>query len=149
MQTEQNKAVVRAFVEAINAQDWCRLDELVAPHFVRHSHAAGEPGVRSRDELKAFLSGEFATFPDAHESLEDLLAEGDRVAARHHFRGTQRGPLGPYPPTGRTMEADYIAIYRVEEGRIAEAWAEWDNLAGLTQLGHFPRPGNDMGEPQG
>jgi predicted ester cyclase len=86
--------------------------------------------------LKAFLRGELETFPDAHESLEDLVAEGDRVAARHRFRGTQRGALGPYPPSGRRLEATYLAIYRVEDGRIAEAWAEWDNLAGLAQLGH-------------
>lgn len=133
---ERNKVVVHAFVEAVNAQDWVRVTELVAPAFVRHSHAAGPPGVRSRDDLVAFLRGEFATFPDAHETLEDVLAEGDRVAARHRFRGTQRGPLGPYPPTDRVMDAVYLAIYRLEGGRIAEAWAEWDTLSGLAQLGH-------------
>ena len=133
---EPNKAVVRAFVEAINAQDWDRLDALVAPDFVRHSHAGGSPGVRSRDDLKRFLRGEFATFPDAHEVIGDLLAEGDRVAVRHRFRGTQLGPMGPHPPSGRVMAADYLAIYRLAGGVIAEAWAEWDNLAGLAQLGH-------------
>ena len=133
---ERNKAVVRAFVEAINAQNWDRLDALVAPDFVRHSHAGGSPGVRSRDDLKRFLRDEFATFPDAHEVIGDLLAEGDRVAVRHRFRGTQLGPMGPHPPSGRVMAADYLAIYRLAGGVIAEAWAEWDNLAGLAQLGH-------------
>jgi predicted ester cyclase len=135
---ERNKAVVSAFVEAVNARDWERMDDLVAPGFVRHSHAA--PGARSGDDLKRFLRAEYQTFPDAHETLEDLLAEGNRVAARHRFRGTQRGPMGPYPPTRRRMEADYIAIYRVEEGLIVEAWAEWDNLYGLVQLGHYQPP---------
>lgn len=135
---ERNKAIVLAFVESVNSQNWDRLDELVAPDFVRHSHAAGPPGVRSRDDLKRFLRGEFETFPDAHETVEDLLAEGDRVAARHRFRGTQHGPLGSHPPTGRTMTSEYLAIYRLADGRIAEAWAEWDNLSGLTQLGHQP-----------
>jgi steroid delta-isomerase-like uncharacterized protein len=139
-QAERNKAVVRAFVEAVNARDWDRLDGLVAADFVRHSHAAGQPGARSREDLKAFLRGEFETFPDGCESLEDVLAEGDRVAARHHFRGTQRGPMGPYPPTGRVLAADYLAIYRLEGGRIVEAWAEWDNLSGLVQLGHHSPP---------
>ena len=66
--------------------------------------------------------------------------------ARYHqfwprrFRGTQKGPMGPYPPTGRTMEADYIAICKVEEGQIVEAWAEWDNLTGLVQLSHYKPP---------
>lgn len=134
---DTNKALIRAFVRAVNARDWDRLDELVAPNFVRHSHAAGEPGVRSRAELKAFLRREFETFPDAEEQVEDLIAEGDKVAVRHAFRGTQRGPLGPYPPTGRVMTSAYLAIYRIEGGRIAEAWAEWDNLHGLQQLGHY------------
>src|SRR5262249_5243809 len=95
-----NKGVVRAFVAAINAQDWGRLDELVAPDFVRHSHAAGPQQVRSRDDLVTFLRGEFETFPDAQETLEDLVAEGDKVAARHTFRGPPRGALGPAPPSG-------------------------------------------------
>ncbi len=137
---ERNKAVVRAFVEAINAQDWGRFEELVAPGFVRHSHSAGPQAVRSRDDLVRYLRGEYQTFPDARETIEDLVAERDRVAARHRFHGTQLGPMGPYPPSGRTMTADYLAIYRLEGGRIVEAWAEWDNLAGLTQLGHHRPP---------
>ena len=134
---ESSKALIRDFVRAINARNWDRLDELVAPGFVRHSHAAGEPGVRSREELKAFLRREFETFPDAVEQVEDLIAESNKVAARHSFRGTQRGPLGDHPPTGKVLASTYLAIYRIEEGRIAEAWAEWDNLHGLAQLGHY------------
>jgi steroid delta-isomerase-like uncharacterized protein len=134
--TEGSKAVVRAFVEAVNGQDWDRLDDLVAAEFVRHSLAAGLPPIHSRHELKAFLRAEFEAFPDWQETLEDLLAEGDKVAARHRCRGTQHGPLGPYPPSGKVLNADYLAIYRIEGGRIVEAWAAWDNLSGLTQLGH-------------
>ena len=134
--SESNKALVRRFVEAINAQDWPLLQELVADGFRRHSSAGGEPGIRSRENLIDFLKGEYLTFPDATEVIEDLVAEGDKVAVRHRFRGTQRGPLGTHPPSGRVLEATYLAIYRIQDGRIAEAWAEWDNLAGLRQLGH-------------
>lgn len=140
MSLDANKAVVRAFVAAINAQDWDRLEALVTPDFKRHSYAAGPPPVRSRDALKAFLQQEFETFPDAHEQIEDLVAEGDRVAARHRFEGTQQGPMGPYPPSGKRMVSEYLAIYRLEGGRIAEAWAEWDTLTGLQQLGHYAPP---------
>jgi len=59
------------------------------------------------------------------------------MAVRHRFRGTQRGALGPYPPTGKVMDVEYIAIYVVRGNQIVEAWAEWDNLAGLKQLGHI------------
>jgi ketosteroid isomerase-like protein len=64
-----NKAVVRAFVEAVNAQDWPRVIDLLAPDFTRHSAAAGEPQVRSAKDLVAFLQAEFASFPDAKECL--------------------------------------------------------------------------------
>ena len=106
------------------------------PNFTRHSTAAGEPGFRSAEDLVKFLQAEFVTFPDAYETLLYLVAEGDKVAARHQFRGTQLGPMGQFPPTGNVLQATYLAIYRVENQRIAEAWAEWDNLAGLKQLGH-------------
>ncbi|MBW7907399.1 MAG: ester cyclase [Kiritimatiellae bacterium] len=131
-----SKSVVRAFVEAINAKDWARLRAVLAPEFRRHSVAAGEPGVRSAEDLIAFLVAEYATFPDAHETLLDLVAEGDKVAARHLFHGTQLGPMGQFPPSEKLLEATYLAIYRIENGRIVEAWVEWDNLAGLKQLGY-------------
>lgn len=141
MRLEENKAVIRAFVDAINDQAWDTLDALVAPTFARHSAAAGQPAVESRADLKVFLQQEIKTFPDAHEWIKDLVAEGDKVAARHVFQGTQEGPLGPFPPTGKVMRATYLAIYRLEEGRIAEAWVEWDNLSGLLQLGHCDAAG--------
>lgn len=131
-----NKALVHSFVEAVNTQDWPRVMKLLAPDFKRHSTAGGEPQVRSAMDLVVFLQAEFATFPDATETLLDLVAEADRVAARHHFRGTQLGPMGPFPPSGKVLSSSYLAIYRIDGQRIAEAWAEWDNLAGLKQLGH-------------
>jgi predicted ester cyclase len=132
---ERNAQVVREFTEAINARDWDALDRMVAPGFVRHSYAA--PGVASREGLKGYLRREFEIFPDALETIEDLLAEGDKVAVRHRFRGTQLGALGPYPPSGRVMTGDTLAIYRLKGGLIVEAWVEWDNLHGLRQLGHY------------
>jgi predicted ester cyclase len=79
MDLERNKRIVREFADAINARDWARLDRLVAPDFVRHRHAA--PPVRSREDLKQYLRDEFAIFPDGLETIEDILAEGDKVAA--------------------------------------------------------------------
>lgn len=62
---------------------------------------------------------------------------GESVAVRSHFSGTQLGSTGSYPPSGKVLSATYLAIYRLEGGGIAEAWAEWDNLYGLQQLGHL------------
>lgn len=138
--SEENKALVRAFVEAVNAKDWPALRKLAHEDFTRHSIAGGEPGIRSLDDLIAFLQSEYATFPDASETLLDLVAEAGKVAARHQFRGTQQGPMGPYPASVRVLQVAYLAIYRIENGRVVEAWAEWDNLAGLKQLGHHIAP---------
>ena len=143
--SERNKRIVLAFVDAVNAQDWDALDRLVVPEFVRHSDAAGEPGVRSRDDLKWFLRNEYLTFPDARETVEDLVAEGDRVAARHLLAGTQTGPFGDHAPTGRPVRVRYLAVYRLEAGRLVEAWAEWDNLAAFAQMGLAP--GGARAEP--
>ena|ERR1700722_15299992 len=131
------KQTVQAFVDAINAQDWSRLDAVVAQDFVRHSIAAGDPAVRSRADLVEFLRREFQIFPDAEEIILDIFAEAEKVAVRHYFCGSQHAALGSYLPTGKTMNAEYIAIYRVQDGQIVEAWVEWDNLAGLRQLGHL------------
>lgn len=140
-----NRRVVRAFVDAINAQDWTALQRLVAPDFVRHSFAA--PGVRSRADLLRYLRNEFETFPDARESIADTVSEGAKIAVRHRFTGTQSGPLGPYPPSGRSMTAEYLAVYRIEGAAIVEAWVEWDNLSGLIQLGHQRPAGTSPDTP--
>src|SRR6185503_1929342 len=140
MTSEHNEAVVREFVEAVNRRDWSRLEELLAPEFVRHSSTFGQPQIRSREQLRDFLAGEAGTFPDAHESIHFLVAEGDMVAVHSGFRGTQCGPVGPFPASGKTLSADFISIYRVVAGRIAEVWVEWDCLSGLIQLGHLAPP---------
>jgi predicted ester cyclase len=59
---------------------------------------------------------------------------------RISFSGTQLGALGAYPPTGKRLASEYLAIYRLEQGTIVEIWAEWDNLHSLIQLGHFVPP---------
>lgn len=139
---ESNRTVVRAFAEALNARDFDALDRVVAADFVRHSFSG--PGIGSLAELKAYFRSEFEAFPDAQETIRDMIAEGDRVAVRLSFRGMQSGPMGRYAATGKVMAVDYLAIYRIAGGKIVEAWAEWDNLAGLTQLGHIDLGGGSQ-----
>jgi len=73
--------------------------------------------------------------PRKQSSIYLLKAKKSRCGTI--FRGTEHGAMGSYLPTGKTMNAEYITIYRVRNGQILEAWAEWDNLAGLKQLGHL------------
>ena len=57
------------------------------------------------------------------------------------YRGTQRGRWGSFPPSGKSLEVDFVGFFRIEQGRIAELWVTWDNLAALVQLGHLQPPG--------
>lgn len=129
-------AVVQRFLAAVNSQDWETVLRLVAREFVRHSRAGGE--IRGADSLVEYLKGEFTAFPDACESCILSFSADSLVATIMDFSGTQSGALGGYPPSMRSLEARYLAIYRIESGVIVEAWAEWDNLKSLRELGHLP-----------
>ena len=96
--------------------------------------------IRSRDEFIAFLKSWESVTPDAYQTLNQFVAEGDRVAVHATFSGTQTGALGDIPATGNRISSDFVAILRIENGKIAEIWVEWDNLTILTQLGVFPPP---------
>lgn len=144
---EANKELVRAFTEAGNAADWDRLSELLTEDFTRHSAATAGPPVTSREEFIRLQEGFLSTFPDQRVTLERVIAEGDYVAARATYSGTQTGAMGDFPATGRTATAPFLAMFRVEEGRLAELWIEWDNVAMLTQLGLFPPGASDSPAP--
>jgi steroid delta-isomerase-like uncharacterized protein len=137
---EENKALVRRFGEILNTRQFDLLDELVAANLVRHCQATPEVDVRSLEQFKDFLRQDAAVFPDSRQTVKHLLAEGNLVAVWATYEGTQEGQMGPFPPSGRTMQVDYGAVLRVEGGKIAESWVTWDNLSALTQLGHFPAP---------
>lgn len=128
-------AVIGLYIDALNRNDWASLRELLHPKFKRHSAAAGAAGEEDVGQFLRFLQSEHTSYPDAREELLDCFATGHKVAARHLFTGTHLGPLGKHPPTGRRLQSVYIALYHVENGRITEAWAEWDNMTDLRQLG--------------
>ena len=135
---DANKLIVRSFADAGNRNDLEAFDSLLAPDFVRHCEATPEVNVTSSEGFKKFYRETANTFPDQQMTLEALVAEGDRVAFWGTFSGTQEGPMGPFPPTGRRMESQIAGMFRIEADRIAELWVTWDNLAGLAQLGLLP-----------
>jgi steroid delta-isomerase-like uncharacterized protein len=137
-----NKDVVRSFVAAINDRDLEALDRLVAPDVKRHSPSTPDVTVNSLDDFRAFLRQDLASVPDSRQEIRMMVAEGDKVAVWMNYSGTQAGPLGPFPATGRPVDLDFSGILRLENGRIAEMWVVWDNLGMLTALGHLPPPGS-------
>jgi predicted ester cyclase len=135
-----NVEVVKAMTEAINDRNLDSLDAFVSPNLVRHSAATPGLNVTSLDEFRAFLETDIATIPDSVQTIDIIFGSGDFVAVRARYIGTQTGPMGAFPASGKKMELPYMGILRFEDGLIAEIWVEWDNLSALTQLGHFPPP---------
>jgi len=137
-QLEANKDLVRKFTEALNTTNWEALDELVTEDFTRHSQATAGPQVNSREEFIQLQESFLVSMPDQKVTIQKLIAEGDEVAALATYSGTQTGPMGEFPPTGKPVESTFLSIFRIDSGRIAELWVEWDNIAMLSQLGLFP-----------
>lgn len=133
--------VVREMAAAINARELDRLDDVVAPDIRRHSAATPGVVVENLEQFKAFLKQDLAAIPDARQDLDFMVSCGNMVAARVFYRGHQSGPMGPFPATGKALDIPFLTILRIEDGKIAEMWVEWDNLNALTQLGHFGAKG--------
>ena len=133
---KSNKQIITEFILATNERDWKKVMDLVHKNFIRHS--SSEPKeVKTNVGLVNFHKAELETFPDIKETILFMIEEGDLVAARIHFSGTQVGPLANFPPTGKKLEADFNCFFRITKGKIRESWVEYDNLNGLIQLGHF------------
>lgn len=141
---EANKAIVRTFVETMNARELDALDTLVAADVVRHSQATPGLEINSLAEFRAFLKTDFAAVPDSRQEVHMMVADGDMVAVWATYSGTQQGQMGPFPPTGKTISADFAGFLRIEDAKIAEIWVIWDNVTILTQLGHMPGPSSDV-----
>jgi steroid delta-isomerase-like uncharacterized protein len=139
MAAEENKAIVRRWVdEAYNPGNVGLMDELFAADFVNHDPA--NPMVRDLEGLKQDVRTQQAAFPDRHTSIDELLADGDKVIKRFTFRGTQTGEWNGIPPTGKQVTLQGIDILRIENGQITEIWWGYDALGVLQQLGVIPQP---------
>ena len=133
-----NKDVVRSFFGAVNAHDAEALDPLVADDYTINGRVIG------RDALKSFVKFLGGAFPDDETEILDLIAEGDRVVARLEARGTHAGPhpATGQPATNKRKATKGIYIFRVADGRLAEAWDVWDVFGELIQLGLYEGPLN-------
>lgn len=137
MSTEQNKALVRRFYdEVFNRKNLAAINDFLDPHIVEHALPPGLPG--GSEGSRQFIGMYLAAFPDLHLTFEDIIAEGDKVAARFTLQGTHRGEFMGIPPTSKQVAMTGIQIVRVADGRIAENWINLDALGMLQQLGVIP-----------
>jgi predicted ester cyclase len=142
MSLEENKNLVRRlYAEVVNPGNAELLKELVAPDFVGHSPDVGagiggtstgiEPLARELAAIRAMLA-------DFQVTIEQLVAEDDRVAVRGVTRGRHTGEVHGIPPTGRDVTITWAAIYRIAAGKIVERWLNADDLSSFQQLGIIP-----------
>jgi steroid delta-isomerase-like uncharacterized protein len=138
MSAEENKALVRRFVEEFwNEGNLSAADELMAVDAEIHM-PTGE--VVNLDGLKSFAGTWRESFPDWHSTFEELIAEGDRVAERWTGRGTHRGGLQGIPPTGKRVEVPGSVFYRIVGGKIVEFRGRLDMMSLMQQLGAIASP---------
>jgi predicted ester cyclase len=125
MSAVENKALVRRLLERVR-NGWSPgvIEEFFAPSYRRYLNPTTAPLTRDGQRVRANrLRG---AFPDATATLEDLLAEGDRVAYRLTIRGTHQGAFQGIPPTGKHVTISFTAIVRIEDGRLVEEWGGLD-----------------------
>jgi hypothetical protein len=139
-QTEINKATVQRFADAANTHDpeliSKTVDEIFDPNIKSGTpmpiEAAGLEGV------KHVFATLHQAFPDLHISIEDMIAEQDKVVTRERITGTHRGSYMGLPATGKQVAYNEITVSRFADGRIVEAWAVVDILSVMKQLGAIP-----------
>lgn len=139
MSTEDNKALAGRFADIINRGDVNAADDLYAPHYVHHNPALPED-VHGVAGVKAIFSMIRAAFPDVQTTIEDQVAEGDKVVSRWTMRGTHQGDLMGIAPSGNRVEFVGTTISRIEGGKIAEVWDIYDALGMMQQIGAIPQP---------
>jgi len=130
-----NKEIVRGFVNDLLVEgQWDRVDEYVAEDYVGHTVAAPED-IRGREECREFYSGVKEAFPDMDVTIEELIAEGDKVVQRSRQTGTHEGEFMGIEPTGNSFDTPGIVIYRIQDGKIVEDWVHSDMMGMMKQLG--------------
>jgi predicted ester cyclase len=136
---EENKALVRELTEQIwNRRRVDQIPNFYSPDFVA-DYRPYAPERRGHDGIKGMVEGTWAAFPDYHEEIQELIAEGDRVVHLLNS-GTQAGQWGPLPPTNKRMEITEIVILQMRDRVVIHQRGVVDNLSALRQLGVIPSP---------
>jgi steroid delta-isomerase-like uncharacterized protein len=135
MSTEENRELMHRFFEEMNRRSPTLIDELCAPDYVYHSTT----GDMTREQFKQHTAGLIAAFPDFIGSIDDMIAEGDKVAARYTIRCTHQGAFRGIPPTGKQITISGLEIDRFAGGKFVETWSISDMLGMMQQLGIIPK----------
>lgn len=136
---EANKAIARQYIEAINVDDFGGLRRLLAPDFVDHTSVGDlPPGMEGVEQAHRMLRN---GFPDVRFTIDQLIAEGDKVSLLATGQGTHQGDFVGFAPTGSRVTWLGIRCFRFANGQIAEGWSQFDQLGILQQIGAIPAIG--------
>jgi steroid delta-isomerase-like uncharacterized protein len=139
---EENKALIRQWIEAYNQRDLEAEADVLAPGFVAHVPGAPAPlDLEGLEAWRQFLAPFTEAFPDLQLTIQEVAAEGETVAARVAFRGTHRGEFQGIPPTGKQVAFSSMEFNRVVDGKVEEHWVEINLLGLVQQLGVATIPG--------
>jgi steroid delta-isomerase-like uncharacterized protein len=140
MAAEQNKALIVRFVEEIfNRGNVGIVGEIFAPDFIEHEQLP--PGIpEGREGVKVLTTQLRSAFPDFKATIDDILAEGDKVVIRMTWSGTQKGEFMGVPATGKRVSIGVIDIIRITDGKAVEHWGQMDSMGLMQQLGAIPAP---------
>jgi steroid delta-isomerase-like uncharacterized protein len=133
--SETNKNLALQTMKALHQRD---LDGVRANMASEARFYGWAPEPLDADGHREFMSALLTAFPDSKFLIDDVIADGDKVAVRHRLQGTHQAELQGIPATGRQVEVAGIVIFRVENGRIAEAWLNADIMGMMQQLGVVP-----------
>src|SRR2546427_1772684 len=142
MSTEQNKALTRRFrLEVFSQGNIAAIDEICDANWTYHDPDPQGNWPRGPQGMRQLVNLYRSALPDLHFTIEDEVAEGDKVVTRWTARGTHKGELMGIPPTGRQATVTGITINRMANGKIVEDWVNFDALGMMQQLGVIPAPG--------
>jgi steroid delta-isomerase-like uncharacterized protein len=142
MMALDNKAMVRRYVEGLFGKQHKvpMIDEMLSNDFVEYQNydSSGNRAIRGREEWKKVANMYFSAFPDLECTIEDLIAEGDKVVSRWTTQATHKGDFLGIAPTNKRVMITGISIYRIVEGKIVETRSILDLMGLLSQLGALP-----------
>ena len=124
----------RVWIEGLNRGDASVADDVFASDGVIHINGSPDPNL-SVEGFKQMISGLLSAFPDLRITIEDQFVAGDKVATRWSAEGTNKGPFGPVPATGRRVRINGMLLDRVAGGKVVERWEQWDQMSLMQQLG--------------
>ena len=135
--SEENKTLARRWADIFNQDNLDLVEEIYASDFVLHDPAMPED-LRGVEGAREFYSMYISAFPDTEITIEDQVAEGDTVATRWTARGTHEGELMGVPRSGNRVEVPGMTLSRIEGGKIAEEWNNYDALGLMQAIGAIP-----------